>query len=115
MKFPSRPVLLAAALVSVPAFAQPVTSLHDGTITRTETVKYKASEASTVDGATELYAKLHDAARRVCTEGETFASSSAGVAPCVADALENAVRRVLIPMVTVMHLQARRPATVAAR
>ncbi len=80
----------------------------DVPLTKTETVKYSVSDATTAEGAAALYRKLQQTAARVCGDadvaaGDTFAVESYG--SCVSDALGKAVQRVGIPMVLALHLQ----------
>jgi len=114
----SKLALIAASLiVSGSALAAPArATLWESSFTRTETVSYKVSEARTPEGAAALYAKLRETAVRVCTEGSPFGvNDPVGLEACVIEALDTAVRRVGIPMVSAVHLQAGKSATVAAR
>jgi UrcA family protein len=116
MNTKSKLALLAAALISTTALAAPSRSLVDDQVTQTETVKFKTTDVSTVEGASALYAKLQEAALRVCLI-EAPASIAADVAAakaCANDALTTAVGRLAIPMVSVLHLQAAKP-TLASR
>lgn len=115
MKNTSRLALLAAALISsASALAAP--ALSEATLKRTETVKYKVSSAATPEGASALYAKLQEAAARVCTIGAfEGAGDPAAHSACIGAALDSAVRSVAIPLVSGLHMQAARPATVASR
>ena len=110
-------LIATAALASTTVLALPSqASLWEQPVTRTETVKYKVSDAATPEGAAALYAKLQESALRVCsTDYPEFAGDTAGLEACVADALSTAVQRVAIPTVSVLHLQAGKPARVAAR
>lgn len=117
MNTKSRLALLAAALMSTATLAAPSrVALWETAHTRTETVQYKLSQASTPEGASALYARLKEAAVRVCSiESFGAVDDAASVDACITDALDSAVRSVRVPMVSVLHLQAARPATVAAR
>jgi UrcA family protein len=113
MNTKSRLALLAAAMIATTAMAQPSRSLWDDAQTRTETVKFKVSEATTVEGATALYSKLQEAAVRVCVDQASINDDAVALRSCAADALTTAVERLAIPMVSVMHLQAGRSAIVS--
>jgi len=97
-------LLAGAALSSTGAWAAP---LADAAVhTRTETVKYMRSQASTAEGAAGLYEELRAAAVRVCTgppEAVRDYVTDGTQASCVSDALGTAVRKVGIPMVSVLH------------
>jgi UrcA family protein len=112
MKISSGLALLATALLSTSALALPSRSLQDDVQTRTETVKFKAADAATAEGAASLYGKLNDAALRVCRDERLAAVDS--LEACVADALDAAVRSIASPMVSALHWQARKPVTIAA-
>jgi UrcA family protein len=98
-------LLAGAALSSTGAWAAP---LADAAVhMRTETVKYTRSHASTAQGAADLYDELRAAAVRVCTELLPLAARDYNTdnlqASCVSEALGTAVRKVGIPMVSVLH------------
>jgi len=108
MKFPIRhpgPALLAGALLcAAGASAAPLSG--EAVQTRTETVKYAPSQVSTTQGASVLYAELKAAAQRVCTDPDPAGmryESEAAFEACVGEALTTAVRKVGIPMLTVLH------------
>jgi UrcA family protein len=111
MNIKSGIALLAAALLSTTAMAQPSRALLDSAQTRTEMVKYKPSEVATPEGAAGLYSKLYDAALRVCSD-ETGAAADS-LEACVAAALDEAVRSVSAPQVSAMH-RASKPVVLAA-
>ena len=111
MNIKSGIALLAAALLSTTVMALPSRALLDEGQTRTEKVKYKASEVATPEGAAGLYSKLHEAAVRVCSD-ETGAAADS-LEACVADALEVAVRSISVPQVSAMH-RASKPVVVAS-
>ena len=53
---------------------------------------------------------------RVCSnDGVDAMGSTAAYEACVADALNAAVQRVSIPLVSILHLQAGKPSAVVAR
>lgn len=113
MKTTSKLALIAAALISSSsAFA--ATPLWEKSLTRSETVKYKVSSVTTTEGATALYAKLQEAAERVCS-ADAFEMAADKHSACVGAALDSAVRSVAVPLVSALHLQAAKPATVASR
>lgn len=96
-------LLAGAALLSTGAIAAPIAG---ASVTRSETVKYSVTGAATPEGAAALYQKLHETAARVCGGVDTATSSlypSGSYEACMTEALDNAVRRVAIPMVTAMH------------
>jgi UrcA family protein len=96
-------LLAGAALLCTGAMAAPITG---ATETRSETVKYSTTNAATPEGAAALYQKLHETAARVCGGADTATSPlypTGSYAACVTGALDGAVRRVGIPMVTAMH------------
>lgn len=98
-------LLAGAALLSTSAMAAP---LMDGTVTRTETVKYSLSSAATPEGAAALYQKLHETAVRVCGEADPAAAwlyTPESLESCVSEALDKAVRRIGVPMITALHVQ----------
>jgi UrcA family protein len=98
-------LLAGAALLSTGAIAAP---LGDAPVIRSETVKYSVAGTSTPAGAAALYQKLHETAARVCGGADTASSwlyPAGSFQSCVSDALDKAVRRVAIPMVTAMHVQ----------
>jgi UrcA family protein len=111
----SRLSLLAAAFLSTHALAAPARPAPWDLIeTRTETVKYRVSEAATPEGAAALYARLQNAALRVCTDGHPGRADAISTNTCVLEALSSAVRHVAIPMVSALHQQpGRMPALVA--
>lgn len=118
MNTKSKLAMIAASLiVSGSALASPArATLWESSFTRTETVSYKVSEARTPEGAAALYAKLRDTAVRVCSEGSPFGvNDPVGLESCVIEALDTAVRRVSIPMVSALHLQAGKSVAVASR
>jgi len=116
MNTKSKLALIAALALAAPAMALPSLSAADQSLTRTETVKYKVSQATTAEGAAALYAQLQKAAVRVCSnDGVDILGGSADYEACVADALTAAVQRVSIPLVSILHLQAGKPSAVVAR
>jgi UrcA family protein len=97
-------LLAGAALLCTGAIAAPI---GDATVTRSETVKYSVTGATTPAGAAALYQKLHETAARVCGGADTASSwlyAAGSYQTCVSAALDKAVRRVAIPMVTAMHM-----------
>jgi UrcA family protein len=100
-------VLLAGAWFGC-ATAWALPPAGDAVQTRTEIVKFQASQASTPEGAAQLYARLKVAADRVCAElaGSIHIALAAdpGHAVCVRDALGRAVDELRLPMVSVIHL-----------
>jgi UrcA family protein len=82
-------------------------TVEDTVVIQSEAVKYSVSEAATQAGATELYASLRAAARRVCVAsfGKITVSSDAATAKCVSGAVGNAVADVSIPAVTALHMK----------
>jgi UrcA family protein len=100
-------LLAGAALLSTGALA---VSLTEQTVTRTETIKYSVSDATTVEGATALYQKLQSAATRVCGEAGEAAfggfRTASSLEACVAGSLGKAVQDVGNPLVLAVHLQA---------
>jgi UrcA family protein len=117
VKISSKLVLCAAVLAVAPAYADVLSRnvLTEAAVTRTESVKFKPSEVSTAEGASALYRQLREAAARVCTEEAAFAFDVHGYETCVVDALNTAVKRVSIPLVSTLHQQSARSATVAGR
>lgn len=110
MKFPTRDsstslALLAGALMyTAGAGAAPMGG--EAVQTRTETVKYAPSQAATEQGASVLYGELKAAAQRVCADPHPPGlrhEAEAAFGACVEDALTSAVRKVGIPMLTVLH------------
>jgi UrcA family protein len=98
-------LLAGAALLSTGAMAAPIA---DAPVTRSETVKYSVASSTTPEGAAALYLKLHETAARVCGGADTASSwlyPAGSYEVCVEAALDKAVRRVAIPMVTAMHVQ----------
>jgi UrcA family protein len=100
-------LLIGAVLLSTGAVAS---TIEDSVVTQSEQVKYSGAEAATAAGATELYASLRAAARRVC--GETYSRSTVKVdaetAKCRSGAIGNAVAYVSIPAVTAIHTKGKR-------
>ncbi len=112
-------LLAGAALSSTGAWSAP---LVDAAVhTHTETVKYLPSHAATAEGAAELYEELRAAAYRVCSDplpsGASYYATEATQSSCVGEALGKAVRKVGIPMVSVLHQfsTARHSPSVASR
>jgi UrcA family protein len=99
-------LLAGAALFCTGAWAAPPSAPQ--MVTRTETVTYRPSEAASAEGAVKLYQRLTAAARRVCEDpsrvmGAPGLSDPAYVG-CVRKALDDAVRQVGSPMVSMLHL-----------
>lgn len=106
----SKVLLLAGAMLCcASAWAMP--SLEP-TVTRTEAVKYRPSEANTAEGAAKLYKDLRIAARRVCeSQGVNLAPlADSARSSCIQKALDEAVASLGIPMVSAIH-QYNRPVT----
>lgn len=101
-------LLAAAAVMSSTAMALPARTLFDDAYTRSETVQFKAASAATLEGATALYAKLKEAAVRVCSDDKFVSADADALQSCVNEAVGTAVNRIAIPMVSVLHLQAGR-------
>ncbi len=101
-------LLAGAALFAPGAWSMP----PEGTITRSEVVRYATKSAATPEGAAALYAKLQSAAARVCDEPTGIHGGGlASVTPyrtCVKAALTSAVREVRAPLVSVIHLEGMR-------
>jgi UrcA family protein len=97
-------LLAGAALLSTGAIAAPIA---DAPETRSETVKYSVASTATPEGAAALYQKLRETAARVCgaADASSWLYPAGSYETCVTDALDKAVRRVAIPVVTVMHVQ----------
>lgn len=97
-------LLIGAVLLSTGAMAS---TIEDSVVIESEAVKYNVSEAATAVGATELYASLRAAARRVCTGsfGKITLKSDAETAKCMSGAISNAVADVSIPAVTALYMQ----------
>lgn len=110
----SKLALLAAALMSTTAMAVPTLDVTGEAQLRTETVKYKATEAATAQGAAALYARLRAAALRVCVDGLAVSGIDTEYQACVAEALTAAVQNVAIPSVSALHQRSGRTA-IAAR
>jgi UrcA family protein len=110
-------VLLAGAtLLSTGAMASPPS---ERMLTRTETVKYSPTKATTLDGAAELYEKLRAAAAKVCSSKDTgFSPYDAQDAyeACTNKAIRQAVTKVHSPLLMALHLQdtSMRPASAKA-
>jgi UrcA family protein len=120
-------LLAGAVLLSTGAMAAPIADA----VTRSETVQYSVAGTATPEGAAALYQKLHETAARVCGGADTASSwryPAGSYETCFRAALDNAVRRVAIPMVTAVHVQgadankltareaaADKPGTVASR
>jgi UrcA family protein len=108
-------LLAGAALLSTGAIAAP---LGDAPMTRSETIKYSVASTATPEGAAALYRKLHETAARVCGGADTASSwlyPAGSYETCFTAALDKAVRRVGIPMVTAMHVLGADAASLAAR
>jgi len=101
-------MLLAGAVLCCPgAWAAPPVSAHK--VMRSETVKYRPSQLSTEEGAARLYQSLRRAAERVCEDSPLEAQmlqADPGYASCVRNALDEAVQKVGVPLVTVVHRSA---------
>jgi UrcA family protein len=98
-------LLAGATLLATGAWALP---LNDGTVTRSETIKYKAKDAYSEAGAAALYQKLYDAALHVCSDPDAVRTGNLAASvdkSCLVTALNRAVRRVGSPMVTALNLQ----------
>lgn len=108
-------LLIGACLLSTGAMALP---LQDSKLTRTETIQYKQSDASTESGAAALYQQLRAAAERVCREDTVPAAWETYTREvqegCVQSALDKAVGRIGLASVSLLHMQARPGARVAA-
>ncbi len=100
-------LLIGAVLLSTGAVAS---TMEDSVVTQSEQVKYSTSEAATAVGATELYASLRAAARRVCVAsyGKITVRGDAETAKCMSSAVGNAVAYVSIPAVTAIHTKGKR-------
>lgn len=104
MRMKSMMLLAGAALCCPGAWAAPPVSAH--VTTRTETVKYRPSQLATEEGAAGLYQSLQRAAERVCADSPTEMQSlkaDPAYASCVRGALDEAVQKVGVPLVTVFH------------
>jgi UrcA family protein len=100
-------LLAGATLLSTGAMASP---LSERVLTRTETVKYNPAKATTINGAAELYEKLHAAAAKVCSSDDRRFSAldmQDTYEKCTATALDKAVAKVHSPLVMALHLQGR--------
>lgn len=99
-------LLMGASLLATGAMAAP---LQDGMQRRSETVQYKLPEATTPEGAAELYQQLRAAAERVCAQDAALAGwshfSRESETACVQAALDKAVSRVGIASVSLLHMQ----------
>jgi UrcA family protein len=113
---PRLALLAGALLFSASAWALPPLG---STITRSEAVKYSATEAATPEGAVALYEKLQKAAARVCADplGTDMRSvtSMAAYSSCVKDALSEAVAAVHVPQVAVIHKEGMLPDAALAK
>lgn len=108
MKFPIRhsslTLLAGALLCAAGASAGPMSG--EAVQTRTEKVKYAPSQVATQQGASALYAELKTAAQHVCTDPDPAQmryEAEAAFQACVEEALTTAVRKIGIPMLTVLH------------
>lgn len=102
------------------ASASVASPLGEHSITRTETVKYMPSTIESMDGAAQLYEELKAAAERVCRDPENHDSrflqrDNDARTQCMTEALQQAVRRIDMPMVTFLHQDRGRAHTVARR
>ena len=87
-------------------------------VTRTESVRYSRSQVSTSEGAAKLYQQLRAAAERVCADPPAAVNRAPipdpGRAACVREALDEAVRSVGHPTVSVIHTHGGQTPAVAA-
>jgi UrcA family protein len=101
----SRLTLLAgAALFSAGAWSAPPGAYLKA---QSESLAFDASTAMTPEGAVKLYARLQETAARVCTDPLALPNRvSAGreFASCVKQAVDAAVVRIRVPMVSMVHL-----------
>jgi UrcA family protein len=98
-------LLAGATLLATGACALP---LNDGTVTRSETIRYISKDAYSEAGAVALYQKLYDAALHVCSDPDAARTSNLSASvdkSCLGTALDKAVRHVGSPMVTALNLQ----------
>lgn len=108
-------LLAGAALFAPGAWSAPPLATPQP---RMQSVKFSPSEAATPEGAASLYAKVREAALRVCSEPQemlTGGMEEAARNACVKDAVADAVRSIDIPMVAVMHVYAERQPVMASR
>src|SRR5690606_31108554 len=99
-------IALLAGAILFTAGARAMPPLAEATMTRTETVKYDPIAATTPEGAVELYGRLQQTAARVCSEQGSRTRPlrhDPAYEACAKEALEGAVRRVDIPMVSLLH------------
>jgi UrcA family protein len=98
------PALALAALSATPVYAA---GTSDEMLYRTRIVNYADLDLARATGAKTLYARLTEAARRVC-EPDTFgAHPTVGTPNCSDDALATAVATVNAPTLTELFQQKR--------
>jgi UrcA family protein len=108
-------LLAGAAMLSTGAIASP---LSERALQRSETVKYSPSKATTIEGAMELYEKLHSAAVKVCSSDDrrfSVRDMQDSYDACATKALGKAVARVHSPLLTALHIQGTSMKIVSAR
>lgn len=100
---PKRLQALLAGAALFPAGAWALPPLTGQPAPQSETIKYDAGKAATLEGAAALHARLREAADRVCTDSVAPSSGLREHAACVQASLDQAVGAVRIPMLTVVH------------
>jgi UrcA family protein len=108
-------LLAGAAVLSTGAIASP---LSERALQRSETVKYSPWKATTIEGATELYEKLHAAAAKVCSSDDrrfSVRDMQDSYDACTTKALGKAVARVHSPLLTALHIQGTSVKTTSAK
>lgn len=98
--------LIAGAMISLGAMAQ----TPDGDVqVNTQTVKFNRSDATTPNGAADLYQSLNQAAAHVCIDTHEPATlQSASYSECRDAALAKAVDEVRIDAVSALHQKSER-------
>ena len=110
-----RPSFWSLALTSVACVLGATQASADHVIpARSVTVNYRDLNLSTIEGATALYQRLKNAARRVCDEPSSGLDEHRAYQACFRAAMADAVNKVNSPLLTAVYAGPnRKPATTA--